>query len=191
MKSTCSDAELLGQRLRSARRQSGSSLREVADRARCSESLLSKVENGRANPSLSMLHRIVAALGMSMTTLFGEGDENPRVVTRRSERPRIRLQSRGAREIALERLITDTGDHLLQANIHVVGPGGDSQGQITHEGEELGYLLEGSLELIVDGEPYRLEAGDSFVFRSELPHAYRNIGEGDARILWVNTPATF
>jgi len=185
------DAGQVGERLRRIRKTSGLSLKEVATRAGCSESLLSKVENDRANPSLSMLHRIVASLGTNMASLFGNADGGNQVVYPRHQRPHIELASRHARQIVLERLIPEDGGHLLQANVHIVAPGGDSSGAITHEGEELGYVLEGSLELTVDGTVYRIEAGDCFVFRSELPHAYRNIGDREARILWVNTPVTF
>ena len=51
--------------------------------------------------------------------------------------------------------------------------------------------LEGEFELTVDGTTYSLKAGDSFFFRSELPHSYRNPGAIEARVLWVNAPPTF
>ncbi len=180
-----------GQRLRRFRKQAGLSLNQLSTHIGCSESFLSKIENERANPSLSMLHQIVEALGITITSLFDSDSGNRRVVFHESERPRIRLESKDAREIILERLIPDDREHLLQANIHVVGVGGDSRGTISHEGEELGYVLDGVLELTVDQQVYRIEAGDCFVFRSEMAHAYRNIGDREARVLWVNTPVTF
>lgn len=185
------DAKALGERLRRIRRRAGRSLKEVAGQAGCSESLLSKVETGRANPSLSMLHRIVATLDTSMANLFVDGGSNERVVYRHGERPRIHLDSGESAEIALERLIPDDGDHLLQANVHVIAPGAGSRGPITHEGEEFGYVLTGELELTVGGRTHVVSAGDCFVFRSEVPHAYRNAGDATARVLWVNTPVTF
>ena len=53
----------LGARLRLARQMRGMTLKALADAANCSESLLSKIENGKASPSLPMLHRLVEALG--------------------------------------------------------------------------------------------------------------------------------
>jgi quercetin dioxygenase-like cupin family protein len=47
------------------------------------------------------------------------------------------------------------------------------------------------LRITIDGKEYLLEQGDSFLFRSELPHGYRNDGDIEAKILWVNTPSTF
>ena len=52
-------------------------------------------------------------------------------------------------------------------------------------------MLEGRLELVVDGVSYTLFPGDAFSFRSELAHSYSNSGAVTARILWVNTPPTF
>jgi mannose-6-phosphate isomerase-like protein (cupin superfamily) len=60
-----------------------------------------------------------------------------------------------------------------------------------HEGEEVGYVLSGVLELTVSGVEYLLYDGDSFVYRSEEPHSYRNPGEVTTRVLWVSTPPTF
>lgn len=91
----------------------------------------------------------------------------------------------------MERLIPYARGHLLQGNIHIVQPGGSSDGMISHSGEEVGYLIAGEIELIVGGKTYTLSAGDSFCFRSDVEHGYRNIGKSEARIVWVNTPPTF
>ena len=52
----------------------------------------------------------------------------------------------------------------------------------------VGYLLEGELDLFIDGTTYRMKAGDSFFFKAHLTNGYRNTGTVVARILWVNTP---
>ena len=46
-------------------------------------------------------------------------------------------------------------------------------------------------ELSVGSETFRLRKGDSFFFRSDLPHSYRNIGKQVAKVLWINSPPTF
>jgi uncharacterized cupin superfamily protein len=79
----------------------------------------------------------------------------------------------------------------LQANIHRIDPGGESDGRIEHEGEEIGYILQGELELRIDDKTYLLSAGDSFFFPSHLPHGYFNPGEVETRVIWINTPPTF
>jgi len=182
----------LGLRLRMARRTKGWTMKQLAVAAGCSESLLSKIENGRNLPSLPQLHRLVQVLDTNIGWLFGDRASQRNIVFRAGQRPVIALDPQHRGEgIALERVIPFSEMHLLQCNIHHIAEGGGSAGPIAHEGEEVGYVLAGRIELIVDGRSHRLAAGDAFVFRSDRQHAYRNVGEGTASIFWVNTPPTF
>lgn len=182
----------IGTKVRHTRKVRGLRLRELADRVGCSESLLSKIENDKARPSLEMLHRIVSELGISISTLFMEKERTSGVVMRAGGRPVIGVHTLTRGEgLKLESLIPESGTQLLNGSIHIVMPGGGSEGDITHEGEELGYILVGELDLTVDGQTYRLKPGDSFFFRSDLAHGYRNPGDVETRVLWVNTPPTF
>ena len=50
-----------------------------------------------------------------------------------------------------------------------------------HPGEEIIYVLEGSLEYQVEGQPpATVSAGDVFFVPAETVHAVRNVGKGDA-----------
>jgi len=181
----------IGPKLRHRRKLLGLTLSQVASSANCSESMLSKIETDSVNPSLTTLRRLASALDINIAKLFADAPMEG-VVSRKADRPRIDTDAlRQGDGICLERLLPYHDGTLLQANIHIVQPGGSSDGFITHLGEEMGYVLEGELELSVDGKDYLVQAGDSFHFRSELPHGYRNPGNAVARILWVNTPPTF
>lgn len=178
----------IGANVRHFRVLKGLKARDLAKRIGCSESLISKIEKGKAQPSLTMLHRIMASLSITVTALFDAVPADRHVVTRAAERPSFRMDRAGS---TLERLIPAQEGHLLEGNLHMLAPGGGSEGMLTHAGEEVGFVLEGELELIVDGTKHRLTAGDSFVFRSELPHRYRNPGKRVTRVIWVSTPPTF
>jgi transcriptional regulator with XRE-family HTH domain len=177
---------LLGRRLRHARLAAGLTLLQLARKAQCSESLISKVENGNATPSLAMLHRLAAALDTNISTLAAPVEPIMGPVIRQGER----LVMRGG-GIALERVVLPSRSGLLQANIHILEPGAGSDGQIEHTGEEVGLVLEGSVELTLGDSRYLLHRGDAFTFSSDIPHGYRNPGSTIARIFWVNTPATY
>ncbi len=186
------NAARLGTRLRLARQTRGMTLKTLATAAHCSESLLSKIENGKASPSLPMLHRLVEALETNIGWMFEQVDDDEAIVFRAGARPLISLDAlRRGEGISLERIIPYSPGHLLQCNIHHIEADGESEGPIQHAGEEVGYVLAGRIKLIVDGKSHDLATGDAFVFRSELPHHYRNIGKERASIFWVNTPATF
>jgi len=56
----------------------------------------------------------------------------------------------------------------------------------THAGEELGYVLEGTAVLEVEGRPpVTLKAGESFFIDAGTPHSARNVGATTARVLSV------
>ncbi|MBU4529259.1 MAG: cupin domain-containing protein [Desulfomicrobium sp.] len=183
----------LGIKLKLARQTKGYTLKELAKRGDCSESLLSKIENGKSMPSLSLVHRLVHALEANISWLFEEQGPQDNVVFRKGDRPFISLEKSNGRTsgVMLERIIPYKEGHLLQCNIHHLEVGGRSGGSITHEGEEVGYVITGKLALDLNDQTYTLEAGDGFCFRSNIPHSYRNIGDEAASILWVCTPPTF
>jgi transcriptional regulator with XRE-family HTH domain len=181
----------IGAKVKHGRMVRGITLKQLAAEAGCSESLLSKIENDKAMPSFGTLHRIAAALGTNVGVLFSAGSEGAQIVSRAGERPVIVTdQLRSGKGVQLERLIPYSREYLLQSNIHLIAPGGRTDA-ISHAGEEIGYVLEGEIELTINGNRYSAKTGDSFHFRSELPHAYRNVGTKPARVLWVNTPPTF
>jgi transcriptional regulator with XRE-family HTH domain len=178
----------IGRRIRNLRHIKGLTLKDLADRTACSESMLSKVENGKAQVSLTLLHRVVHSLDITITALFSESQADQGVVTRAKDRSTFRIDANGSR---LERLVPPNLGHLLEGNLHILAPGGGSDGILMHEGEEVGYVLSGTLELTVSGVQYLLHTGDSFVYRSEQPHSYRNPTKATTRVLWVSTPPTF
>ena len=93
--------------------------------------------------------------------------------------------------IRLERMVPHIDDQIIDGNVHVIAPGASNGGDIKHQGQEVGYVLDGVFELSVGSETFRLRKGDSFFFRSDLPHSYRNVGKQIAKVLWINSPPTF
>lgn len=182
----------IGTRLRQARLMKRLRLRDIAERVGCSESMLSKIECGKVTPSLRMLHRVASALETSIAELFNAPEDQDFVIYRSGARPSVTIdphhESSGIR---LERLVPYSSERALEGNIHVVMPGATNGGTIRHAGEEVGYVVSGKLELTVGDRVHFLEEGDSFFFKSDLPHSYRNTRSEPTRVVWINTPPTF
>jgi transcriptional regulator with XRE-family HTH domain len=182
----------VGVRLRHARMTRRMTLRELAEKAGCSESLLSKIENGRALPSFGTLHRIIGVLGLTMGQLFVKTDGPFGIVSRAGERQALAFHPlRTSVGVIFEQLVPSNQGSLLEGSIQTIAPGAGGDTLITHAGEEVGYVIEGTIELTVDKTTYVLNAGDSCSFRSELPHGLRNPGPNPARVIVINTPPTF
>jgi quercetin dioxygenase-like cupin family protein len=87
-----------------------------------------------------------------------------------------------ARKVLQDQNLSAHGRHAVQV-VAEFAPG-VAAGKHTHPGEELGYLLEGSILLEIEGEaPRTLKAGDSFYVPAGKPHDGKNVGSGPAKVL--------
>jgi transcriptional regulator with XRE-family HTH domain len=182
----------VGERLHLARIARGLRMREVAEAIGCSVSLISKYESDATAPSLATLHKIVGVLGTNISALFDPPDSVSGIVFRAGKRKTITMDGRPhSGPFSLEMLIAHQAGRQLQSMIYIVPPHAGNPEPVRHQGEETGYVLEGMLELIVDGRSYLLAPGDAFAFSSQQSHHFRNPGLVTTRVLWVNTPPTF
>lgn len=65
-----------GERLRKLRKERGLSQEEVALRADITPSYYGQLERGTANPTVSMLEKICAVMGFSISNIFTESNTN-------------------------------------------------------------------------------------------------------------------
>jgi transcriptional regulator with XRE-family HTH domain len=179
----------VGARVRHARILNGMRMRDLAESVGCNESMISKIEAGKVTPSLVLLNKIVTALNRDLGSFFGLEIDAHKLVQRPEDRMVVSGDAlRGGKGVTYERLVPLAAGNLLEANIHVVEPGGEKYDSITHQGEAVGLLLAGEIDLTIDGVVHRMKAGDSFFFKAHLDNSYRNVGPEIARIMWVNTP---
>jgi transcriptional regulator with XRE-family HTH domain len=199
--------ERLGASLREQRIARGIGVRELARMVDCSASLISQIERGRANPSVSTLYAISSALGISLDGLFGdphlEGTGARRLAGQPS-RPAPVIGERAAagtpvvlrpgerRVIHLERgvqwqLLMPVPERNAEFMEVRYDPGGGSTADrhaIRHSGREYSLVLEGTLSLEVGFERYQLGPGDSMAFDSTIPHRLWNDGDSPVRAVW-------
>ena len=86
------------------------------------------------------------------------------------------------RKLLQDHDITVPDRHVVQALAEFI-PGG-AAGKHTHPGEEFGYVVEGTLELEITGQPTRtVKAGESFYVPAGLVHDGKNVGTGALKVL--------
>lgn len=175
----------LGHRLRELRRQRNITLREMGEAAGVSESFVSQIERGAANPSMATLRRIAEALGETMASLF-VGAETTGMVVRAGQRKRLHHPS-GAEE---QYLLTPPSAKALEIVYAIAGPGqGSGDEPYTHVAdEECVIVLAGQLDVGVDGVMHHLTTGDALLLDPKHPHSYFNPGPEPTTTLWVMSP---
>lgn len=187
----------LGDELRSVRKAHGLTLQELAEASGKSVSFLSKIERGRARPSVTALQDIASALGFPVGWFFENdgpvpADERPFVV-RASRRRRLSYSGVSGTDYMgfQDHLLSASLDGQLALGISHYEPGGSTGDDLyTHVGEEAGLVTEGEIELTLGEKSFLLNAGDSFSFQASIPHRYRNPGTTRATIVWANTPVS-
>ena len=186
----------LGGEIRQLRKVRGITLQQMADAIGKSVGFLSQVERNKNKPSVGALQDISEVLGVHIGWFF-----QPNTQTIEEEHDYI-VRAKNRRRLSYSEL-SDTDylglqDHLLSTNLNgelALGisryePGASTgDDSYDHQGEEAGLVLEGQLELTIEGKQYLLDAGDSFSFKSQLKHRYANPSKSDDTIVvWANTP---
>ena len=176
----------VGARLRSLRMERGLSVNELAMLAGVSVGTVSQVERNKANPSMRILERLRQALSVPLTALLEEDDaiSDPIAgdfVRRAAERPVFDVGSHGMQK----ELLSPHGDHELKMMIILLPAGAGSEEVLVGVGEKAGLVLEGTIVLKVGDRRTELRVGDSFQFKSTVPHSVRNESGKMARVLWI------
>ena len=179
--------EQLCKKLRNLRKKQNMSLRDLADKVGCSPSYLSMVENAKIDPSISRLKRIAEGLGTTIRGLF-QDEARDNIIIRKADRQRADFP---AAKLRIEMLVPQLTRKLMDARLAIIAPGGGSDGDYQHPGEEFGLIIKGAMELIIQGDKYMLAQGDSFYFPSTYNHSFRNTGQEEVVVVWVNCPPSW
>jgi len=176
----------IGKRIRDLRNEKGFTLADLAGKVNFSPSLISQLERGGINPSISLLKSISDVFEIPLSFLLEEEEtfvKQSSPVVMAKERKVIMWEG-GIRFALLSRTL-DLGCEF----IYNEWPPGSSTGKerYIHDGVESGIILEGEMELELGDEVYRLKPGDSITFRCDVPHRLSNRGKKTAKGVWVNS----
>jgi transcriptional regulator with XRE-family HTH domain len=179
------DVQNVGARLRSLRLAKGLTVSALAAISQVPASTISKMENGRLQPSLVHAINLAMALGENLGFLVDRYRADPEdvVTVRQAERSKIEYPELG---FTLEDLNGNFHSGVLEARIGVLRPGATSGAEpMVHAGDELCRVLEGALRYTIQGAEYALAKGDSLHFKSDQEHRWENTHDGVTTVLWV------
>ena len=182
----------IGKKLRDHRLAKNLSLAEVAKLAEVSVGHLSQIERGLAAPSVRTFCVLSKILGIGPGWLLDDsaGADHPfdPYITRAATRQTIMFNRAGV----VKRLASPRAPGSLQMLLVEIEPdAGSGEQGYSHAGEECGIVIEGILDLWIDGERRTLGTGDSFRFPSTKVHRFHNPGSAIARVVWVTSPPLY
>ena len=177
----------IGAKIRQLRKEQKMSIEQLAALAKVSGGLISQMERDLTTPSVGSLWKVAKALHVHINYFFDEYElDNP--VVRSGERKKIVLPNS---KVTYE-LLSPTLNKKMELLMIKIEPGEENfDEQICHEGEECGYMLQGTMKIKWGSREFILTAGDSIYLDSSVPHRYLNIGKNVAVSLWTMTPPSF
>jgi transcriptional regulator with XRE-family HTH domain len=175
----------IAHRVRDLRGANGLSLDALAERSKVGRSTISLIERAESSPTAVVLDKLAAALGVTLASLFEEADAAstpPSPIAHAADQPvwtdpvscyvRRNLSPALPSPIQLVEVNFPAGQHLAYEG---VPRDADTHQQV--------WLIEGVMDITVDQDTWRLEAGDCLAMRLDCPIAYRNPGKHSARYL--------
>ncbi|UIJ91801.1 cupin domain-containing protein [Sinorhizobium meliloti] len=184
-----SDDDAIGGQIRELRKVKGLTLQEVADAAGISVGYLSQIERNQSKLPIGVLKKISTTLGVQINWFFHASELPPDekdIVVRGNNRRKLTFTELGIQE----ELLSPNLSGPLEMLMSTIDVGADS-GDYSHEGVEAGLVISGTLDLWVSGQFFRLNAGDSFSFKSTEVHRCANSGDEPAKVVWVITPPQY
>ena len=177
----------IGDKIRRLRLQRGLTQSELADRCELSKSFISLLERDLTSPSLDTLSDLLEILGCDLPTFFAKADEK---IVFGEEDIFVKEDPEGLKGM-IKWLIPSAQKNQMEPILLQMAPGGETEEDDPHEGEEFGYVLSGTLKIVLGDRTERVRKDESFYFRCNAPHRLVNAGKGPCRVLWISTPPSF
>ncbi|WP_066295146.1 helix-turn-helix domain-containing protein [Bacillus sp. FJAT-29937] len=168
-------------KVREIRKKQGFTLADLSEKTGLSQGLLSQIERGLVDPTVSNFWKICTALNTPINYFFDGSKENQFVI-RKGEHRLLQLSND---IVSYHELLPS---HLGEEQILLVEilPGEQSEMElVSHPGVEFGYVIQGEMIIALGDDEISLQAGDSIYFQSTTPHRYVNVGVEKAVSVWV------
>lgn len=177
-----------GRRLKEVRTKLGLSQRQLAKTSGVANATISQIESGSLNPTVGMLKKVLDGIPISLSDFFAENFEFSEEVFFTADT----LIEIGKDGVSYRQVGTHLHNKAIQLLKECYQPGASTgKHPLTHEGEECGIILKGSLEVRVGEQRKVLHAGDAYYFKSSTPHHFKNIGHETCEVISACTPPSF
>jgi transcriptional regulator with XRE-family HTH domain len=175
----------IARRVRELRDAQGFTLDALAERSGVSRSNISLIERGQSSPTAAVLDKLAAGLGVTLASLFE--DESAQAA-----------EASPMARVADQPVWTDPASGYIRRNlspaarspiqlVDVIFPAGQ---RVAYDGvareveiHQQVWMIDGTMDIALGQEQWRLETGDCLAMRLDRPIVYRNPTRKPARYL--------
>ena len=175
---------VIPRRLKKMRLERHMTQQKLADSIGVTKGYISRIENAAVAPPLGKLISIAQAFEVDVSAFFDtEETKVYATVTKKGERPVIARDQMSSG--MYEHLSLTFPERTFEAYVLKVPPGAASSQANQHRGQELLFVLKGTVEMSINNETYSLDQGDSIFFDSTYPHFGISASKNGAELFCV------
>lgn len=167
---------IIGKKIRKIRTQQKRTLQQISDTCGFTKGLLSKIENSKINPSVATLSKIAGALGVKVSALLEE-DDGLSVIYTPIDKVKEKNFIKTEKGYSFFPFASEHIDKKMQPFLFTAKKGEIIKHELSHEGEEFIYVLEGEMKFKVGDIEYWLKPGDSLYFDSTEEHGVEPLSD--------------
>ena len=179
----------VGERLRALRLQRGLSQRALARRSSVTNGMISLIEQDKTSPSVAVLKKVLGGFPLSLAEFFAPRGAYAAEQVFFSARQLSVLDNS---HIQFRQIGGPGTTRAMQIMTETYAPGADTgEAMLSHNAEEGGFVIHGSIEVTVGECRAVLGPGDAYYFDSRLPHRFRNVGDETCKLVSACSPPSF
>lgn len=180
------DGSRIGDRIKMLRQAKVLTQEELATRAGLTKGFISQVERNLTSLSVESLLGILDALDEKPSTFF-DGALDEKIVFKLKDRVDMEMEEVKKFQI----LVPAAQNRMMDPALLELNAGERTPEEAPHEGEEFGFVMAGSIELVLGGKIHRLKKGECFFFKATRKHHIANRRNNKAIVLWISSPPNF
>lgn len=177
----------IGEKIKDLRIQKNLTQEELADRCELSKGFISQLERDLTSPSIATLVDILQCLGTDLKDFFDDSADEQIAFREIDYFEKIDDELKNK----IEWIIPNAQKNMMEPIRLTLSPGGSTYPDNPHEGEEFGYVLSGSIQLILGKRVIKVKKGESFHFTANATHYIKAGEKTGAALIWVSTPPSF
>ncbi len=145
------------------------------------------MERDLTSPSIATLMDILQCLGTDLKAFFNDW-EDTQIAFKESdyfEKKDEELLNK------IQWIIPNAQKNMMEPIRLTLSPGGSTYPDNPHEGEEFGYVLQGSVTLVLGRKNIKIKKGESFYYTAKETHYLKADNKTGAVLIWVSSPPSF
>ena len=175
----------IGNKLKELRVLKGLTQEELADRSELSKGFISQLERNLTSPSITTLMDSLQCLGTSIGEFFNEAPDEQIVFGKQDYFVKVDTEYKNE----IKWIIPNAQKNTMEPIYLTLEAGGSTCPDTPHEGEEFGYILQGTVSIHLGNKTYKAKKGESFYYTADKTHFLSS--KSGAVLIWVSSPPSF